>query len=145
MLALKNINIFYGKLHILWDLSLEVGRESVGLFGPNGAGKTTLINAVLGLVKPVNGGIEFEGDTATGRLQTPSDGLGGQGGQYDMPAVQKDDGLGAAAARHVDEDALAAALLDHSLGGGGTGRGHGDNAAHGEDISEPDVDQFNGH
>ena len=61
MLALKNIDIFYGKLHILWDLSLEVGRESVGLFGPNGAGKTTLINAVLGLVKPANGGIEFEG------------------------------------------------------------------------------------
>jgi branched-chain amino acid transport system ATP-binding protein len=61
MLALKNINIFYGKLHILWDLSLGVGRESVGLFGPNGAGKTTLINAVLGLVKPANGGIEFEG------------------------------------------------------------------------------------
>jgi branched-chain amino acid transport system ATP-binding protein len=61
MLALKNIDIFYGKLHILWDLSLEVGRESVGLFGPNGSGKTTLINAVLGLVKPANGGIEFEG------------------------------------------------------------------------------------
>jgi branched-chain amino acid transport system ATP-binding protein len=61
MLAVKNINIFYGKLHILWDLSLEVGRESVGLFGPNGAGKTTLINAVLGLVKPVNGEIQFDG------------------------------------------------------------------------------------
>jgi len=61
MLAVKNINIFYGKLHILWDLSLEVGRESVGLFGPNGAGKTTLINAILGLVKPVSGEIQFDG------------------------------------------------------------------------------------
>ncbi|HVP78467.1 MAG TPA: ABC transporter ATP-binding protein [Thermodesulfobacteriota bacterium] len=61
MLSLRNINIFYGKLHILWDLSLEVGRESVGLFGPNGAGKTTLINAVLGLVRPANGEIEFDG------------------------------------------------------------------------------------
>ena len=61
MLALKNINIFYGKLHILWDLSLEVGKESVGLFGPNGAGKTTLINAVLGLVKPVSGEIQLDG------------------------------------------------------------------------------------
>jgi len=60
MLALRNINIFYGKLHILWDLSLEVGKESVGLFGPNGAGKTTLINAVLGLVRPVSGEIEFD-------------------------------------------------------------------------------------
>ena len=61
MLSLRNINLFYGKLHILWDLSLEVGRESVGLFGPNGAGKTTLINAVLGLVRPANGEIQFDG------------------------------------------------------------------------------------
>jgi branched-chain amino acid transport system ATP-binding protein len=63
MLALKNINIFYGKLHILWDLSLEVGKESVGLFGPNGAGKTTLINAVLGLVRPVSGEIQLDGES----------------------------------------------------------------------------------
>jgi branched-chain amino acid transport system ATP-binding protein len=63
MLALRNINIFYGKLHILWDLSLEVGKESVGLFGPNGAGKTTLINAVLGLVRPVSGEIQFDGES----------------------------------------------------------------------------------
>ena len=62
MLAVKKINIFYGKLHILWDLSLEVGKESVGLFGPNGAGKTTLINAVLGLVKPVSGEVQFDGE-----------------------------------------------------------------------------------
>ncbi len=61
MLALKNINIFYGRLHILWDLSLEVGKESVGLFGPNGAGKTTLINSVLGLVRPSSGEIQFGG------------------------------------------------------------------------------------
>jgi branched-chain amino acid transport system ATP-binding protein len=61
MLELRNINVFYGKLHILWDLSLKVGKESVGLFGPNGAGKTTLINVVLGLVKPTNGEIRFEG------------------------------------------------------------------------------------
>jgi branched-chain amino acid transport system ATP-binding protein len=60
MLGVRNLNVFYGKLHILWDLSLEVGRESVGLFGPNGAGKTTLINSILGLVKPVSGEIQFE-------------------------------------------------------------------------------------
>jgi len=63
MLAIRDINIFYGKLHILWDLSLEVGKESVGLFGPNGAGKTTLINAVLGLVRPVSGEIQLEGES----------------------------------------------------------------------------------
>ena len=63
MLELKNINVFYGKLHILWDLSLEVGKESVGLFGPNGAGKTTLINAVLGLARPTSGEIRFNGES----------------------------------------------------------------------------------
>ena len=61
MLSLKNINLFYGKLHILWDLSLEVSKESVGLFGPNGAGKTTLINVVLGLVRPTSGEVHFDG------------------------------------------------------------------------------------
>jgi branched-chain amino acid transport system ATP-binding protein len=63
MLVVREINIFYGKLHILWDLSLSVGRESVGLFGPNGAGKTTLIHAILGVVKPSGGDIQFEGQS----------------------------------------------------------------------------------
>ena len=63
MLTVEKVDIFYGKLHILWDLSLTVGRECVGLFGPNGAGKTTLINSVLGLVRPASGEIQFEGDS----------------------------------------------------------------------------------
>ncbi|MHB8092416.1 MAG: ABC transporter ATP-binding protein [Syntrophales bacterium] len=63
MLTLREVNVSYGKLHILWDLSLQVGQESVGLFGPNGAGKTTLINTLLGLVKPTSGEILFEGET----------------------------------------------------------------------------------
>jgi branched-chain amino acid transport system ATP-binding protein len=62
MLTVRDLQVSYGKLHILWDLSLEVGQESVGLFGPNGAGKTTLINAVLGLVKPTGGKIFFKGE-----------------------------------------------------------------------------------
>jgi len=61
MLVVKGIDNYYGKLHVLWDLSLEVGKESVGLFGPNGAGKTTLINAIVGLAKPANGEISFDG------------------------------------------------------------------------------------
>jgi branched-chain amino acid transport system ATP-binding protein len=62
MLTLKDVNVSYGKLHILWDISLQVGQESVGLFGPNGAGKTTLINAILGLVRPSSGEILFAGE-----------------------------------------------------------------------------------
>jgi len=61
MLAIRGINVYQGRLHVLWDLSLEVGGESVALFGPNGAGKTTLISAIMGLVKPKNGEITFDG------------------------------------------------------------------------------------
>lgn len=62
MFSVENVNIFYGKLHILWDLSLQIGDESVGLFGPNGAGKTTLINTILGLVRPTSGEITLDGE-----------------------------------------------------------------------------------
>lgn len=61
MLVLKNLDVYYGKVRVLSDLSLEVGEESVGVFGPNGAGKTTLINTIVGLVRPVAGTIEFDG------------------------------------------------------------------------------------
>jgi len=61
MLRVEKINNFYGKQHVLWDLSLEVGEECVGLFGPNGAGKTTLVNAILGVARPANGTITFLG------------------------------------------------------------------------------------
>jgi branched-chain amino acid transport system ATP-binding protein len=62
MLLVQGINLFYGKIHTLWDLSLAVGEESVGLFGPNGAGKTSLINTILGLVKPSSGSISYKGE-----------------------------------------------------------------------------------
>jgi len=61
VLAVNGINNYYGKLHVLKDLTIKVEKESVGLFGPNGAGKTTLINAITGLAKPVSGEITFKG------------------------------------------------------------------------------------
>ncbi len=61
MLTIKNLDAYYGKLHVLWDISLQVGNESVGIFGPNGAGKTTLINCIIGLVRPAAGSIDFDG------------------------------------------------------------------------------------
>ncbi|MFP4484753.1 MAG: ABC transporter ATP-binding protein [Spirochaetota bacterium] len=66
MLKIENLNCYYGKLHVLRDVSLEVGNESVALLGPNGAGKTTLINAILGLMKPRSGTITFDGESITG-------------------------------------------------------------------------------
>ncbi len=65
MLEVNNINVYYGKLHVIWDFSLIVDSKAVGLFGPNGAGKTTLINTIVGLVKPASGQIIFNGKPIT--------------------------------------------------------------------------------
>ncbi len=60
MLEVKNLNVFYGNVQILWDVCLEVEEgEIVALVGANGAGKTTLLNAITGLVKPASGSITF--------------------------------------------------------------------------------------
>lgn len=61
MLVVENINCYYGRLHVVRDLSIEVGAESVGLFGPNGAGKTTLVDAIMGIVPVESGRILLDG------------------------------------------------------------------------------------
>lgn len=68
ILDIKKLETGYGKLQVLRGVDLSVGKESVGLFGPNGAGKTTLINAVMGMVKPWSGSIEFEGTSIGGTM-----------------------------------------------------------------------------
>ena len=53
MLEIKKLNVFYGKVHVIKDLSLRVEEgECVTLLGANGAGKSTLINTICGLVPP---------------------------------------------------------------------------------------------
>mgnify|MGYP006276318867 CR=1 FL=1 len=53
MLRLENINSYYGKSHIIQDVSLEIQQnEVVGLLGRNGVGKTTLLRSILGLYPP---------------------------------------------------------------------------------------------
>jgi len=62
MLKVNNINVFYGDLQILWDLSFEVREgEIVVLIGANGAGKSTTLKTVSSLLKPRTGTIEFKG------------------------------------------------------------------------------------
>jgi branched-chain amino acid transport system ATP-binding protein len=67
MLVVENINCYYGRLHVVRDLSIEVGSESVGLFGPNGAGKTTLVNAIMGIVPVKSGRILLDGTEVQNR------------------------------------------------------------------------------
>lgn len=62
MLAVDNIDAYYGDSHILHGVSLVVGRgEVVCLLGRNGAGKTTTILTVMGYLHPRRGTIRFEG------------------------------------------------------------------------------------
>lgn len=68
MLEVKAINSFYGKAHILEDLSFAVGAgEVVSLLGRNGAGKTTTMKSIMQLVTPRSGSVHFQGTNITGR------------------------------------------------------------------------------
>ncbi len=62
MLKIDHIDVFYGDLQALWDVSLAIEEgEIVTLVGSNGAGKSTLMNTVSGLLKIRAGSIEFRG------------------------------------------------------------------------------------
>lgn len=61
-LQVYQLTVNYDKTPVLWDISLEIPKGAlVGIIGPNGAGKSTFIKAVLGLVKPISGKVEFFG------------------------------------------------------------------------------------
>lgn len=67
MLKLSNIDAGYGKLGVLWDISLEVeAGEFVAIVGPNGVGKTTAMRTIAGIVKPTKGEINFMGKRIDG-------------------------------------------------------------------------------
>lgn len=62
MLKVEHLDVHYGDLQVLWDVSLEVSDgEIIALIGPNGAGKSTLIRAITGLIKPTGGKISYHG------------------------------------------------------------------------------------
>ena len=62
MLSVKNINVFYGSIHAIKDVSFHVNEgEIVTLIGANGAGKSTVLNTISGLLRAKTGTIEFMG------------------------------------------------------------------------------------
>jgi len=68
MLEVESINTFYGRAHILHDVSLGVGdREVVALLGRNGAGKSTTMKSIMGLVRPKRGRMRYHGEAFQGR------------------------------------------------------------------------------
>ncbi len=62
VLSVDNLNAWYGAAHILFDVSLNIGRgEVVALMGRNGAGKSTTLKAIMGLIERRSGAVTFEG------------------------------------------------------------------------------------
>jgi branched-chain amino acid transport system ATP-binding protein len=65
-LRVDRLNGFYGDVHVLKDVALELGAgEIVGLLGRNGAGKTTTLRAIMGLVRARSGSIALDGTELT--------------------------------------------------------------------------------
>jgi len=66
MLSINNINVSYGKVQVLHDVSLKVNEgEICALFGRNGAGKTTLLKSYVGLLPITNGSVKFNNKEIT--------------------------------------------------------------------------------
>jgi branched-chain amino acid transport system ATP-binding protein len=62
MLTVEDINVYYGAIHALKGISVEVNEgEIVTLIGANGAGKSTILRTISGLLRPKTGKIMFEG------------------------------------------------------------------------------------
>mgnify|MGYP002734459587 FL=1 len=67
LLELKDLNVYYGAIHAIKGISLEVNQgEIVTLIGANGAGKSTTLRTISGLLKPKSGTITFEGKDIAG-------------------------------------------------------------------------------
>ena len=68
LLKLDAVDTFYGPIHILQGLNLEVGQgELVCLLGGNASGKSTTLKTILGIVQPRNGSVSFTGEDVTRR------------------------------------------------------------------------------
>jgi len=67
LIRVEQIHTFYGKSHVLHGVSLEVAPgEVVGLLGRNGVGKSTTLKSIMGLVRPTQGQILYEGRAIAG-------------------------------------------------------------------------------
>lgn len=67
MLKVENLNVYYGAIHAIKDISFEVNEgEIVSLIGANGAGKTTTLHSVSGLIKASGGSVSFTDKSISG-------------------------------------------------------------------------------
>lgn len=67
LLEIEKLNTFYGNLHALWDVDIQVEKGNiVALIGSNGAGKSTLLKSIAGTVKPRSGKVMYNGENLCG-------------------------------------------------------------------------------
>ena len=67
MLSVKGIDVFYGKVQALFDVSFHIDdHEIVSIIGANGASKTTLMKTIMGINRPRKGTIEYNGHIISG-------------------------------------------------------------------------------
>ena len=68
LLSLDGVNTYYGQIHILQDLNIELREgELVCLLGGNASGKSTTLKTILGIVTPGSGTVRFAGEDVTRR------------------------------------------------------------------------------
>ena len=71
LLSLKDVDTYYGQIHILQGISMEIKPgELVCLLGGNASGKSTTLKTILGIVKPRSGTVEFDGMDVTDKSTT---------------------------------------------------------------------------
>jgi branched-chain amino acid transport system ATP-binding protein len=67
LLEVRDLNTYYGKSHVLQDMSISVDRgEIVALLGRNGMGKSTTLKSIIGLVQPASGSVVYNGKDIKG-------------------------------------------------------------------------------
>ncbi|HVO50651.1 MAG TPA: ABC transporter ATP-binding protein [Thermoanaerobaculia bacterium] len=77
MLEVRNVDVFYGDVQVLWDVSLNVQKgEIVALIGANGSGKTTSLNTISSILTPRKGAVTYEGQALHTREPHDLVGLG---------------------------------------------------------------------
>jgi len=105
LLAVEELDGYYGRGHVLQGVSFEMGHESVAIVGRNGMGKTTLCNAVMGLLPRASGSVRFEGQELLGK---PSYKIAGAGigyvpqGRRLFPSLSTDEHLRMLGTRNAD-------------------------------------------
>ena len=66
MLQIRNIDVLYGDVQVIWTVSFEVkAKEIVAMIGANGAGKSTILKTISGILRPKRGEILFEASPST--------------------------------------------------------------------------------